>query len=147
MAIEKTFGMIKPEGLQYADDIEARIIAANLEVEEQKEMTLTEEQFEIIYSHAKYSIPEVYAALKEYMTSNPVKILCVSGEMAREKLLQLRGCSNAADTQPGTIRGDYAADQDYQTLNSQGKFAKNIFHAADADDAEEMIDIFFGGIK
>ncbi len=137
--------MIKPEGLQYSDDIEARILAAGLEIEAKKEIILTGDQFERIYGSARDNIPNVYEGLKEYMTSNPVFVLCVTGENARVELMQLRGNSNAAEAQLRTIRGDYAKGQDYRTLYAEGKFAKNVFHAADAHDAEEMLKIFFGG--
>ena len=138
-----TFGMIKPEGIKYREDIEERIRRI-LEIEEEREVTLTDEQFERLYDHARPAIPNTYGAMKEYMLSSPVIILRVTGEDAIRKLLELRGCSNAADAMPGTIRGDYAKDQDYRVLYGQGKFAMNVFHAADAEDAQVMVDIFFG---
>ena len=142
-----TFGMIKPEGLKYADNIEARIRNTGLKVEKKRKLILSVWQFENIYSHAKHNIPDVYESMKYYMTSNPVVILKVTGKSAVEKLLELRGCSNAAEARHGTIRKDYAGDQDYKTLYSKGEFAKNVFHASDSKEAQDMLDIFFRGKK
>jgi len=144
--VEKTFGMIKPEGMQYSSDIEDRIYSCGLEIIEIKELVLTGEQFELIYGHSRERIPDVYDSLKSYMTSRPVAVMCVSGEGAVEKLLELRGASNAVDAKPGTIRGDYAKDQDYTVLYVRKEFARNVFHAADASEAEKMVRLFFGDL-
>jgi len=142
---EKTFGMIKPEGIQYRTEIKRRILAAGLEIELETELVLTETQFEELYGHVKNNVPRVYQDFKLYMTSNPVVMFRINGEKAKEKLLELRGASNASEAKPGTIRGDYAHDQDYKTLYAQGQFAKNVFHAADVCDAERMVNLFFKG--
>lgn len=144
--VEKTFGMIKPEGRQYASDIEARIYSCGLDILEIRELVLTGEQFEFVYGHCRERIPDVYDSMKSYMTSRPVAVICVSGEGAIEKLLELRGSSNAADAKPGTIRGDYAKDQDYRVLYAQKRFARNVFHAADASEAGKMVQLFFGDL-
>jgi len=141
----KTFGMIKPEGLQYSDDIETRIEKIGLEIIKKVDLTLNKEQFETIYGHAQEKVPNIYNKLMDYMTSNQVRILEISGEDVAERLLELRGASNAAEAFPGTIRGDYARDQDYKTLYSNREFAKNVFHAADPEEAEFMVKYFFGG--
>jgi nucleoside-diphosphate kinase len=143
--LEKTFAMIKPEGLVRADDIEARIIDAGLEIDARRDIILSEEQFELIYGHTRSSIPDVYDAMKSYLTSNYVRIFCVSGDDACARMLELRGSSNAADARPGSIRYDFARDQDYTVLYAEGKFAMNVFHSADADEAETMVMTFFGG--
>lgn len=145
--IEKTFGMIKPEGLRYADDIEKRILSAGLKIEEKKETVLTENQFEKLYGYTKNKIPDIYEAMKNYLTSNAANLLLITGENAKYKLLKLRGSSNASEAERGTIRGDYAREQDYETLYAQKKFAKNVFHSAEPSEADEMVDFFFRGKK
>lgn len=144
---EQTFGMIKPEGMAYSADIESRIEKAGLFIDAKKKVILTGEEFELIYASARARIPQVFDAMKQYMTSNLVMVLRISGQDACQRLLTLRGASNAADARPGTIRGDYASNQDYRILYREGKFAKNVFHAADRDEAKQMLDIFFGGEK
>ncbi len=141
--LEETFGMIKPEGLEHAADIETRILIAGLEIIAKKKVILTENQFERIYGHVKTRLPNIYEAMKDYMTSNPVMVLRVIGKDAKARLLELRGHSNAADAKPGTIRGDYAKDCDYKTFYAQSKFVKNVFHAAEVAEAEGMINIFW----
>ena len=139
-----TFGMIKPEGMQYVDDILRRISGEGLRIEEKKTILLTVDELETIYGNARKKIPNVYEAMKNYMTINQVMILKVTGDDCIRRLLKLRGASNAADALPGTIRGDYAKDQDYGTLYRKGEFARNVFHAADESEAEEMVRHFFG---
>jgi len=144
--MEQTFGMIKPEGMIYKNDILERIVASGLEISAMQELVLNETQFESIYGQAKNHIPRVFEDMRTYMTTRPVVVLKISGENASRQLLKLRGASNPCESEPGTIRGDYAKDQDYRVLYKRGQFAKNVFHACEADEAEKMMQLFFGGI-
>lgn len=142
--MQETFGMVKPEGIPYSEDIEARILAAGLHIKEKRQAFLTFEQFEMIYPNAKVRTPNIYESLRDYTTSNPVLLLHIEGENAIDVLLELRGSSNAADAKPESIRGTYANNQDYKPLYVQGKFAMNVFHAADMHEVESALGMFFG---
>lgn len=139
--------MIKPEGIVYKKEILERIVSSGLEIFETQEIVLSQEQFEILYGHVKVIIPRAYDDMKTYLTTNQVVILRVSGEDASRRLLRLRGASNPIDSEPGTIRIDYAKDQDYKVLLKRGEFARNVFHAAEVEEAEKMLIYFFGGLK
>jgi nucleoside-diphosphate kinase len=146
MGEEVSFGLIKPEGIErkLVEEIERRISDSGLEIVREKEVVMKEEQFELVYGHAKEKIPNTYDMMKEYMTSNTSKILEVRGENAVERLLKLRGASNARYAAAGTIRGDFARDQDYDVAYDQGKLALNVFHASDsADEAKIILKTFF----
>lgn len=146
--IEKTFGMIKPEAIErnLIGEIEKRIYDIGLTIEEKKRIIITDEQFNVLYGHTQEKRPEIYEPLKEYMTNNTVEVLKISGLDAVKRLLTLRGSSNPKDALPGTIRGDYAKDQDYDELYKQGKPSLNVFHASDnKEEAKRVLDAFFGG--
>lgn len=141
--MQETFGLIKPEGVHLKKEILEKIISSGLTIAEIRELILTQTQFEKIYSSAKQKIPQVYDAMRDYMTSNQVILLRVSGKDAPARLLKLRGASNPCESKPGTIRGDYAKDQDYKILYEKREFAKNVFHAAEPSEANEMVEFFF----
>jgi nucleoside-diphosphate kinase len=106
---------------------------------------MSELQFELLYGHVKGKIPHLYPLMRNYLTGNQSMALVVGGEDAIKMLLEIRGASNAADSPPGTIRGDYAKDQDYGRLIREGKIALNVFHAADSEEeAAKDIAAFFG---
>ena len=118
MAIENTFAMIKPEGIikGIVNNIEAKIISSGLEIVDKKRLILDDNQFELLYGRVKHRQPFIYESLKDHMTSNPVVMMKIRGEDAIARVLEMRGNSNPKDAQPGTIRGDYAKDQDYAEL-------------------------------
>jgi nucleoside-diphosphate kinase len=98
-----------------------------------------------MYGHLKHTLPEIYHPLREYLVGNQVIALKISGKAAIQRLLELRGASNPKDAAPGTIRGDYAKDQDYELLLAQGKPSLNLFHAAsDRKEADSTLQSFFG---
>ena len=147
--LEETFGMIKPEGIErkLVRNIEIRITDSGLFIVEKKRLIMIEYQFSMVYGHVKQNQPLIYDQLKEYMTTNPVIVLRVRGEEAVQRLSVLRGSSNPTEALPGTIRGDYAKDQDYNVLYKQRKIALNVFHASDSlEEANKMLKEFFGEI-
>jgi nucleoside-diphosphate kinase len=146
-SLEQTFGMIKPEGIarKLEDSIESRIMGAGLQIAEKKKVIMSDYQFSLLYGHVEQKQPEIYKPMKDYLTANPVIVLRIAGEDAVRKVLELRGSSNPADALPGTIRGDYAKDQDYNQLPKQGKPALNVFHASGSlEEAKTMLKEFFG---
>jgi len=109
---------------------------------------MSEEQFNVLYGHIKEKRPKIYKSLREYMTNNSVIVMRVSGVNAIQTLLALRGSSNPSDSKPGTVRGDYAKDQDYTKLYDLRKPALNVFHASDnKEEAKRVLDAFFGDKK
>ena len=147
MSIEKTFGMIKPEGIERSliGDIERRICDAALLIEDKKQIIMNGQQFIALYGHIEKTVPQLYEPMKDYMTTNMVEVLKISGEDAVKRLLAVRGSSNPKYALPGTIRGDYANDQDYDVLYKQCKPALNVFHASGSEEeAQRALEAFFG---
>jgi len=142
---EETFGLIKPEATPtIAADIEQRILDAGLSIRRKRTIRMDYEQFEHLYGQTKWSLPDIYEDMRPYFLGNEVTALHISGKDAVQKLLKLRGASNPSYAKKGTIRGDYAKDQDYRKLRT---FSKNMFHAADTEqEAKKDLETFFRGV-
>ena len=133
MAIEKTYTMIKPDGVRnkHIGEIVNRFERAGLTIERMELCNLTEEQAKKNY--AEHEGKPFYAGLIEYVLSGPVVKMCVSGEGAVAKVRSLMGATNPAEAAPGTIRGDFGLIMD-----------ENVIHGSDSvESAEREIGIFF----
>ena len=133
MAIEKTYNMIKPDGVRngHIGEIVNRFERAGLTVERMELGNVTMEQAEANY--AEHKGKPFYDGLISYITSGPVVKMVVSGEGAVAKVRTLMGATNPADAAPGTIRGDFGLIMD-----------ENVIHGSDSpESAEREIGIFF----
>lgn len=74
-----------------------------------------------------------YGELVEFMTSGPVIVGVLEGPSAITVVRNLLGATNGQKADPGTIRGDFGLDQQY-----------NLVHASDGPDtAKSEIELFF----
>src|SRR5262249_34390900 len=74
-----------------------------------------------------------YGALVGFMTSGPVVIAVLEGPGAIAVVRNLLGATNGREAAPGTIRGDFGLDKQY-----------NLVHASDSPDtARQEIELFF----
>ena len=134
MAIEKTYTMIKPDGVRnkHVGEIVNRFERAGLTIERMELCNLTQEQAE--QNYAEHKGKPFYDGLIEYVLSGPVVKMCISGEGAVAKVRALMGATNPADAAPGTIRGDFGLIMD-----------ENVIHGSDSvESAQREIGIFFG---
>ena len=134
MAVEKTYTMIKPDGVRngHIGEIVNRFERAGLAIEQMKLEMVTPEQAKANY--AEHEGKPFYEGLISYITSGPVVKMVVSGEGAVAKVRTLMGATNPADAAPGTIRGDFGLVMD-----------ENVIHGSDSvASAEREISIFFG---
>ncbi len=132
--MQTTVGIIKPEAIKkgLVEIITKRIEDSDLVIKSSLKKIITSYEFGIIYGHVKE--PEwLHNARKKYLTANESIFLKISGENAVVKLLNIRGSSNPRYAFPGTIRGDFAKDQNYIELRKQRKIALNFFHACDTE--------------
>ena len=133
MAIQKTYTMIKPDGVRngHIGEIVNRFERAGLKIEEMRLEMVTPEQAKANY--AEHEGKPFYDGLISYVTSGPVVKMVVSGEGAVSKVRTLMGATNPADAAPGTIRGDFGLTMD-----------ENVIHGSDSpESAEREIGIFF----
>ena len=112
MAIEKTYSMIKPDGVRngHIGEIIARFERAGLTIERMEMGMVTPEQAAANY--AEHEGKPFYDGLISYITSGPVVKMVVSGEGAVKKCRSLMGATNPAEAAPGTIRGDFGLIMD-----------------------------------
>jgi nucleoside-diphosphate kinase len=134
MTIERTFSIIKPDGVEknLIGEIYKRFEGAGLQIIGARMIQLTQEQAEGFY--AVHKERPFYNDLVGYMTSGPVMVQALEGENAVQQNRTLMGATNPADADAGTIRADYAAS-----------IEENIVHGSDGPDtAAEEIEFFFG---
>ncbi|MBM3232544.1 nucleoside-diphosphate kinase [Candidatus Pacearchaeota archaeon] len=139
---QTTFGMIKPESIKEGLETELieRIEGKGLKISGRIKRKLTREEVSILYGHVRESIPDIYPQIEEHFTINECILLKVEGDNSVNRLLDIRGASNPKDALPGSIRGDYAKNQDYEVLRAKRRVAHNYFHAAGTEEeARSMI--------
>ena len=133
MAVEKTYTMIKPDGVAngHIGQIVSRFENVGLKIERMELSMVTQAQAE--QNYAEHKGKPFYDGLIEYVTSGPVVKMVVSGENAVATVRKLMGSTNPADAAPGTIRGDYGLTMD-----------ENVIHGSDSvESAEREIGVFF----
>ncbi len=133
MAIERTFSIVKPDGVEknLIGEVYRRFEGAGLSIIAARMLHLTREQAEGFY--AVHKERPFYNDLVSYMTSGPVMVQVLEGEDAIMKNRNVMGATNPADADPGTIRADFAAS-----------IEENVVHGSDGPDtASEEIAFFF----
>lgn len=134
MATERTFAMVKPDGVKrgLAGEIMSRIEAKGFTFVDVKLMNISRETAEEHYG--EHAGKPFFEGLISFITSGPVLAMVVEGENAILEWRKMMGATNPADAAPGTIRGDFASTMD-----------ENVVHGSDAPEtAEREINIFFG---
>lgn len=133
MAIEQTFLMVKPDGVerQVIGDIVDRFERRGFVLKEAKLMTPSKELAEKHY--AEHAERPFFGELVEFITSGPVFAMVWEGENVIKLARIMMGATKPEDSNPGTIRGDYAT-----TLSH------NIIHGSDSlASAEREIGLWF----
>jgi nucleoside-diphosphate kinase len=134
MTIERTFSIIKPDGVEknLLGEIYKRFEDAGLQIIAARMIQLTKEQAEGFY--AVHRERPFFNDLVAYMISGPVMVQILEGENAIQQNRTLMGATNPADADAGTIRADFAAS-----------IEENVVHGSDGmDTAAEEIQFFFG---
>lgn len=133
MAIERTFSIIKPDGVQknLIGEVYRRFERAGLRVIAARMLHLTREQAEGFY--AVHRERPFFSDLVSYMISGPVMIQVLEGDDAIQKNREIMGATNPAEADPGTIRKDFAES-----------IEENVVHGSDGPDtAAQEIAFFF----
>lgn len=133
MAAERTFSIIKPDGVEknLIGEVYRRFEQSGLSIVAAKMLHLSKEQAEGFY--AVHQERPFFADLVSYMTSGPVIVQVLEGENAIAKNREIMGATNPADADPGTIRADHASS-----------IEENIVHGSDGPDTAAVeIEYFF----
>ncbi|MEE1132721.1 MAG: nucleoside-diphosphate kinase [Caryophanon sp.] len=134
MAIEKTFLMVKPDGVerQVIGDIVDRFERRGFVLKGAKLMVASKELAEKHY--AEHAERPFFGELVDFITSGPVFAMVWEGENVIKLARTMMGATKPEDSNPGTIRGDFAT-----TLSH------NIIHGSDSlASAEREIGLWFG---
>ena len=134
MAVERTLVLIKPDAVQrqLAGEILARFERRGLVVREGKLVTVDRGLAETHY--AEHAEKPFYGELVEFITSGPTLALVLEGEGAIATVRRTMGATNPADSEPGSIRGDFALSM-----------PDNLVHGSDSpESAEREIGLWFG---
>lgn len=133
MALERTYAMVKPDGVKrgLTGEVIRRIEQKGFRIVGMKLMTITRETAETHYG--EHQGKPFFEGLVAFITSGPVVAMVLEGENAISEWRKMMGATNPKDAVPGTIRGDLATILD-----------ENVAHGSDAPEtAEREIGIFF----
>lgn len=133
--MEKTFLMVKPDGVQrnLIGEIVSRFEKKGFQLVGAKLMQIPTELAEEHYGEHKER--PFFGELVDFITSGPVFAMVWQGENVIATARQMMGATNPKDAAPGTIRGEYAVI-----------VGKNIIHGSDSpESAEREIGLFFNG--
>ena len=134
MAVERTYIMVKPDGVErrLSGEIIRRFENRGLTLVGLKMLTPTKETAEKHY--AVHSERPFFGELVDFVTSGPVVAMVWEGPDAIKLTRTMIGATKPVNALPGTIRGDFTCDM----LN-------NLIHGSDSTEAAEgEITLWFG---
>ncbi len=137
MALERTFSIIKPDGVarNLVGEVVSRFEKAGLTVIAQRMTHLSQREAEQFYGVHKAR--PFFNDLVKYMTSGPVVVQVLEGENAIAKNREIMGATDPKKAAPGTIRADLA-----QSIEA------NTVHGSDAPETAAVeIAYFFSGTE
>lgn len=131
--MEKTFLMVKPDGVQRGliGEIVKKFENKGYQLLGAKLMQVPTEKAELHY--AEHKEKPFFRELVDFITSSPVFAMVWQGEEVILTARQMMGKTNPKEAISGTIRGDYGVTT-----------GKNVIHGSDSlTSAEREINIFF----
>jgi nucleoside-diphosphate kinase len=131
--MEKTFLMVKPDGVQrnLIGEIVSRFEKKGFRLVGAKLMSISTELAGEHYGEHKER--PFFGELVDFITSGPVFAMVWEGENVIAAARQMMGSTNPKDAAPGTIRGDYGIT-----------VGKNVIHGSDSpESAVREIGLFF----
>ena len=133
MAVERTLVLIKPDGVRrgLCGELLARFERRGLRIRGARFLNVTRQLASRHY--AEHKGKPFYTGLVEFITSGPTLAVALEGESAISVVRTMMGATNPLDSDPGTIRGDYALE-----------LSENIVHGSDSKaSAKRELALFF----
>jgi nucleoside-diphosphate kinase len=132
MALERTFSIVKPDGVQknLIGEVYRRFEQAGLKIVAARLTHLTQAQAEGFY--AVHRERPFFKDLVKYMISGPVMLQVLEGENAVAKNRELMGATDPKKAAPGTIRADFASS-----------IEENVVHGSDSPENAAIEIAFF----
>lgn len=137
MTIEKTLGLIKPDGLERGKQgvVIDRLLKNGFKITAMKQLRLTRAQAEAFY--AEHSARPFFGSLCSYMTSGQIIAMTLEKENGVADWRKMMGATNPEKANPGTIRKDLAVDME-----------KNTVHGSDSpQSAAREVPFFFNNLE
>ncbi|RWZ60266.1 nucleoside-diphosphate kinase [Halobacillus fulvus] len=131
--MEKTFLMVKPDGVQrnLVGEIVSRFEKKGFKLAGAKLMNIPSSLAEQHYGEHKEK--PFFGELVGFITSGPVFAMVWEGEEVITTARQMMGATKPSDASPGTIRGDFGVI-----------VGKNVIHGSDSpESAQREINLFF----
>jgi len=131
--IEKTFVMIKPDGVRrgLTEEVISRIEKSGLKVVSKRRMPLDRKTAEELYGAHRGK--DFFERLIVHVIWGEVVVMMVEGNGAVAKIRELVGATDWKKANKGTIRADYAT-----------AVHENVVHAADSpENAKRELSLFF----
>ena len=131
--IEKTFVMVKPDGVNrgLVGEVVRRFEARGLKIVAMKMMRIPRELGQRHYG--EHEGKAFYESLLSYISSGPVVCMVLEGENCIMAVRTMMGKTNPQDAAPGTIRADLAQVT-----------GRNLVHGSDSpESAKREIKLFF----
>jgi nucleoside-diphosphate kinase len=133
MAIERTFGIVKPDAVAKGaiGGVIQMVEASGLRLLGLRLVKLTQAQAEGFY--AVHKARPFFADLVRFMTSGPCVVMAIEGENAVARYREVMGPTDSTKAPQGTIRGQFGTN-----------IEKNAVHGSDAPEtARAEIGFFF----
>ena len=130
---ERTLVLIKPDGVQRSliGEIITRFERKGLKLAGLKLLKLPREKANELYEPHRGKF--FYDYLIQFMTSTPIVAIALQGRNAIELVRLVNGATKPAESEPGSIRGDFSID-----------ITHNVVHASDSpENAERELGILF----
>lgn len=136
MTIERTFVMVKPDGVQRAivGEIISRFEKVGLKIIAMKFVHVDKEFSKKHYN--EHIDKPFYPGLEDLLTDGPVVAMVLEGTNAIAQVRKMVGGTEPAGAAPGTIRGDYA-HMNYARADDLGIGLPNLIHASDSPEGSE----------
>lgn len=131
--VEKSLVIIKPDAVRkkIIGEIISRIEREDLIIERLEMIKISREL--ACEHYCEHKDKDFFEKLIEYITSDRVVVMVVSGEGAIQKVRSLMGPTDPKKAEKGTIRGDFGTD-----------ITVNVIHGSDSkESAEREIRLFF----
>src|SRR6059036_1763391 len=133
MGRERTFVLLKPDAVHrgLVGASVQRFERRGLKLVALKSMNVSRQLAETYY--AEHKRKPFFEGLVKYVTSSPVVAMVLEGDAAVAIVRKMMGTTNAAEAEPGTIRGDFGLT-----------IGRNLIHGSDSPaSAKREIDLFF----
>jgi len=115
--MERTLSIIKPDGVDKGviGEVIKRFESAGLKIAAMKMIYMSKKEAEGFY--AVHRGKSFYNSLTDFMSSGPCVVMILEGPQAIARNRELMGATNPQNAAPGTIRKDFAANVEQNTVH------------------------------